>query len=185
LYLEREEAGMAQHEAAAGFKKVAELIEGIDIAMLTTVEQDGSLRSRPMATQELEFDGDLWFFTDAGSAKVYEVQQEHHVNASYSRPDKQRYVSLSGTAELVRDRAKMEQLWRPLLKAWFPDGLETPGIALLRVRVQRGEYWDAPHGAVAQLAGLASALVKGERADDVGEYAKIQIERGGGSSGTW
>lgn len=175
---------MAHHEETDGIKKVAELIEGIEIAMLTTVESDGSLHSRPMATQELEFDGDLWFFTDAGAAKVGEVQHDQHVNLSYARPDKQRYVSLSGVAALVQDRAKMEQLWRAPLKAWFPDGLETPGIALLRVRVSHGEYWAAPHGAVVQLAGLASALVKGERAD-VGEHGTVQIERGGGSSGAW
>jgi general stress protein 26 len=176
---------MAHHTGDADIKKIAELIDGARIAMLTTVESDGSLRSRPMATQELEFDGDLWFFTDAGSAKVDEVQQEHHVNVSYAHPDKQRYVSLSGVAGLVRDRAKMEQLWRAPLKAWFPQGLETPGIALLRVRVQYGEYWDAPHGAVVQLLGLASALVKGERADDVGDHGKVTLERGGSASGSW
>lgn len=175
---------MAHDARAASIKKVAELIDGIDIAMLTTVEDDGSLRSRPMATQELAFDGDLWFFTDAASAKVEEVRRDRRVNLSYARPDKQRYVSLSGMAELVRDHSRMEQLWRAPLKLWFPDGLETPGIALLRVRVSHGEYWSTSGGAVEQLAGMASALVKGKRADDIGDHGTVAFA-GASDSGAW
>lgn len=176
---------MATDERTTNIAKVAELIDGIEIAMLTTIEDDGSLRSRPMGTQELEFDGELWFFTDADSAKVEEVRRDRRVNLSYAQPDKQRYVSLSGTADLVRDPAKMEQLWRAPLKLWFPDGLETPGIALLRVRVSHGEYWSAAGGAVQQLAGLASALVKGKRADDIGDHGTVSFSGGGSDSGTW
>jgi general stress protein 26 len=174
---------MAHHEGHADIKKIAELVTGIDIAMLTTVEPDGSLRSRPMSTQELEFDGELWFFTYTDSAKVDEVQREQRVNVSYADKNKQRYVSLSGTASLVRDRAKMEELWSPIHKAWFPDGLETPGIALLRIQVDHGEYWSAPGGKVGQLMGLATALVKGEEAD-YGENEKFTLG-GGSASGNW
>jgi general stress protein 26 len=175
---------MAHQEGHADIKKIAELVKGIDIAMLTTVEPDGSLHSRPMSTQELEFDGDLWFFTYADSAKVDEVQREQRVNVSYADKDKQRYVSLSGNGTLVRDRAKMEELWSPILKAWFPDGLETPGIALLRIHVSHGEYWAAPPGKVVQLMGLATALVKGEEAD-YGENVKFTLGGGGSASGSW
>jgi general stress protein 26 len=115
-------------------KKLAKLIDGIECAMLTTATDDGSLRSRPMATRHArEFDGTLWFFTDADAAKVLEVEHERHVNVSYADPSKNRYVSVSGRASVSRDRAKMRELWDGGVKAWFPNGPDDPKIALLRV----------------------------------------------------
>jgi general stress protein 26 len=88
--------------------KLAEMIEDIRIAMLTTAMQDGTLRSRPMATRQVEFDGDLWYFTQAGAAKAEEIRANPHVNVSYASPRENRYVSVSGTAAVVRDRGR----WR-------------------------------------------------------------------------
>jgi general stress protein 26 len=117
-------------------KKLGALMKDIEFAMLTTVEPDGSLRSRPMATQQVEFDGDLWFFTLASAPKVDEVEHEQHVNVSFARPDKQHYVSVSGTARLVRDKAKMKELWKPFYRAWFAKGFDDPDIALLKVTAE-------------------------------------------------
>jgi general stress protein 26 len=89
--------------------KLTELIEDIRIAMLTTTMPDGTLRSRPMAMQRAESDGDLWFFTQASAAKAEEIRANPHVNVSYTSPRENRYVS--GTATIVRDRRKMEELW--------------------------------------------------------------------------
>src|SRR4051812_1851985 len=88
-------------------KKLGELIKDIKVAMLTTAEEDGSLRSRPMATQSKEFDGNLWFFTREHSGKVDEVQRERQVNVSYAAPSDNRYVSVSGPGRIVTDRAKI------------------------------------------------------------------------------
>ncbi|WP_231510307.1 pyridoxamine 5'-phosphate oxidase family protein [Fischerella sp. PCC 9605] len=77
--------------------------------------------------------------------RAVEINRNHHVNVSYAAPDKQRYVSLCGTAELVRDRQKLEELWQPQLKAWFPKGIDEPDIALLKVSVEKAEYWDSIH----------------------------------------
>jgi general stress protein 26 len=129
-----------------------------------------------MATQETEFDGDLWFFTDAGSPKVDEVERDERVNVSYAAPDDNRYVSISGTARLVRDRAKIKELWNPVLKAWFPEGLDDPDLALLRVRVEKAEYWDSPSSKMVQLAGFVKAIATGKRADDIGENEKIDLK---------
>ena len=103
-------------------QKLNKLIKGIRIAMLTTTEADGVLRSRPMATQQNDFDGQLWFFTGKSSHKVVEIGKDYHVNLSYADPSDNRYVSISGTAELVTDAAKIMELWNPILKAWFPKG---------------------------------------------------------------
>lgn len=155
-------------------KKLHDLIKDIRFAMLTTVEDDGTLRSRPMATQEFEFDGDLWFFTSADAAKVKEAQHDRHVNVSYSDPHNQKYVSVSGKAELVSDRAKIEELWNPLFKAWFPDGLDDPNLALLKVNVDKAEYWDSPSSKVVRLLGFAKALATGKPIGNPGDNAKIE-----------
>lgn len=163
-----------QPDRAAAIKKLGELIEDIKIAMLTTVEEDGSLRSRPMGTQQVEFDGDLWFFVGASSPKAHEISADPRVNVSYAQPDDQRYVSVSGTAELLRDREKIRELWSPLYKAWFAQGLDDPDLALLRVRVEQAEYWDAPSSKFVALAGFVKALATGTRAD-IGENAKLDL----------
>jgi general stress protein 26 len=168
-------------DTAEGVKKLAELIRGIKVAMLTTVAEDGNLRSRPMATQEAEFDGVLWFFTRAGAPKVGEVERDERVCVSYASPDDQRYVSVSGRAELVRDPAKVKELWGPAYKAWFPKGLDDPELALLRVEPERAEYWDAPSGTLVQIAGLAKSVVTGKPAA-AGEHEKLDLGGGRGAS---
>jgi general stress protein 26 len=138
---------MTTHEKhEENVRKLREMIKGIEFAMLTTVEDDGSLRSRPMATQRSDFDGDLYFFTKVNAAKVDEVEREGNVCVSYAAPNEQRYVSMSGVARLLHDRAKMEELWFPDLDAWFPDGLEDPELALLWISVTQAEYWEGPFG---------------------------------------
>jgi general stress protein 26 len=141
---------------------LGELIHGIKVAMMTTVEADGSLRSRPMWTHDRDFDGELWFFTREHSAKVDEVAHDHHVNLSYAEPSKDRFVSVSGRCRLVHDKEKAHELWNPTLKAWFPQGLEDPELALLCVKVEKAEYWDTPSSRMVQLVGFVKATLTGE-----------------------
>ncbi|HNP71680.1 MAG TPA: pyridoxamine 5'-phosphate oxidase family protein [Kouleothrix sp.] len=166
---------MTDHPTRAqAIRTLGALIKDIKIAMLTTIEADGALRSRPMGTQQVEFDGDLWFFVGASSPKAHEISADPRVNVSYAQPDDQRYVSVSGTAELLRDREKIRELWSPLYKAWFAQGLDDPDLALLRVRVEQAEYWDAPSSKFVALAGFVKALATGTRAD-IGENAKLDL----------
>jgi general stress protein 26 len=144
-------------------KKLAKLIKGIKVAMMTTRDDDGTLRARPMQTQEQEFDGTLWFFTQASSHKVDEINHEHQVNVTYSEPSSNHYVSVSGTATLVRDRAKIDELWSPVLKAWFPKGKDDPAVALLKVEVSKAEYWDSPSSTLVKLVGFTKAVLTGQQ----------------------
>jgi general stress protein 26 len=164
------------NERGGQIKKLAEMIREIDFAMLTTVAEDGSLHSRPMSTQRAEFDGNLWFFTRASAPKVGEVEREQQVNVAYAKPETQSYVSVSGRATVVRDRAKIGELWSPELKAWFPEGPEDPDLALLKVAVERAEYWDSPSSAVAHAISFVKALVTGRPADP-GENEKIELKK--------
>lgn len=155
--------------------KLVELIKDSKFAMLTTIHEDGSLRSRPMATQQVEFNGDLWFFTGLGTSKVHELREHQQVNVAYSNPDDNSYVSVSGTASIMRDRDKMRELWNPAYKAWFPKGLDDPDICLLKVEVQGAEYWDAANSKLVQLAGFVKAVVTGKR-HDAGENRELDLK---------
>jgi len=123
-------------QSDAGMQKLADLIAQAPIAMLTTEEPDGSLRSRPLATLQMDSEGKLWFFTALSSGKVGEIDQHRKVNLSYANTDKQSYVSVCGSARLFRDRDKMRELWTPWVEPWFPDGLADPDLALLEITTQ-------------------------------------------------
>ncbi|MGZ3458876.1 MAG: pyridoxamine 5'-phosphate oxidase family protein [Archangium sp.] len=157
---------------------LGELIHGIQVAMMTTVEEDGTLRSRPMWTHDRDFDGELWFFTREHSPKVDAVERDHHVNLSYSDPTRDRYVSVSGVARLVSDKEKARELWNPTLKAWFPQGLDDPELALLCVRVNKAEFWDTPNKRMVQLVGFVKGVLTGEPYRP-GENEKVDLGEAG------
>lgn len=165
------------HTDSESVERLRDIIKDVKICMLTTTEADGSFRARPMGIQGTEFDGDLWFFTKEHSDKVEEIQKDRQVGVSISEPKGQRYVSLSGTANLVNDKEKMKELWSPLYKAWFPDGLEDPELALLKVTVNGGEYWDSPASPVVYLFGAAKAALTGKEFHP-GEHGKVDLASG-------
>lgn len=154
-------------------KVLQEKIKGVRIAMLTTMDEvTGVMHSRPMITQDDGFDGDLWFLTRASAPKVGEAIQ-HQVNVSYASPDDNRYVSVSGVAELVRDRQKIESMWKAAHNIWFPNGKDDPDLALLKITVTNAEYWDGPANKMIQIFQAASAWNTGKPA--LGEHEKLQL----------
>ena len=156
-------------------QKIRGMVKDIDFCMLTTVDEDGSLHSRPMSINEqIDPNGDLWFFTNASSHKVSEIARLPKVNVSFADPDNQHYISISGEAQLVRDRNKIEELWKPEFKMWFPEGKDDPEIALLRVRLEKAEYWDSPSSTIAYVLNFVSSVVTGKEAD-WGENRKVEM----------
>ena len=148
---------------------IRRLIDAIHTAMLTTITSDGMLRSRPMITARHEFDGDLWFFTLVDDPKVDEIRSQPAVNVAYASPGHDRYVSLSGQAELITDRKRIETLWSDELLQWFPDGPGNQKLALLRIDVAEAEYWDHKAG---RLGGFVKSLFSNEQQDTT-EHRKI------------
>ena len=141
--------------------KLWSLIREVRIAMMTT-EDDGVLRSRPMAALPRESEGTLWFFTRADSEKIVEISEDRRVNLSFSDPSAQNYVSVSGRGSLVRDRAEIAALWTEAARVWFPKGKDDPEIALLKVTVEQGEYWDAPSSTMLHAYGYVKAVLTGQ-----------------------
>jgi general stress protein 26 len=155
--------------------KLRELVDRMKVGMLATVDEDGTLRSRPLQTLDFDDDGCLWFFTSATSPKVAEVTDTRgQVSIAYADPGRMDFLSVSGAAQLVRDRARIEQYWTPWVNAWFPQGVDDPDLALLRVTAEKAEYWESPGNAVMRFAGLATALATGNK-DALGTNEKVTL----------
>jgi general stress protein 26 len=123
---------------------LTELIETIDVAMLTTVDRTGRLHSRPMMTLRAMPEGALWFFTQGSSHIVDDVHAHHPVNIGYVDSSRGRYVSVSGRARVITDRGRKQELWERRLTKWIPNGAEDPSVVLIRVELQEAEFWEWP-----------------------------------------
>ncbi|AIQ63079.1 general stress protein [Paenibacillus stellifer] len=116
---------------------VRKLIKGIDTAMFTTISDEG-LVSRPMKTQEVEFDGDLWFLTKKDTSKFDEIVHDPRVNVVYA--DKS-YVSIRGTAKVVENVEKKKEFWNAGYEAFLKTGYDDPDVILIQVHAEAAEYW--------------------------------------------
>ena len=150
---------MADTTHAEATQQMWRMIQHIRFAMLTTADGD-TLRARPMVAAQDEFDGNLWFFTHASSHKVTEAAKSP-VCVTYADGGTQEYVSLSGNAELVRDKATLIAHWTEPMRTWFPSGKDDPDLALLRVHVDSAEYWDAPNLMMVHAYGYLKAVLTG------------------------
>lgn len=140
-------------------KKLAELLDDLPIAMLTTFGPEGP-RSLPMARQEVEPSAELWFITARDTAHVRAIQAEPKVALTFS--SRSSWVALSGRASVVDDQARLKELWNSFAEAWLPGGPEDDNATLIRVDVDHGEYWDTPGSKVASAISFAKSKVTGE-----------------------
>jgi general stress protein 26 len=153
-------------------RKVAELITGQRFGFLTTITMDGRLTSRPMTLQQVEFDGDLWFFAERDSNPVEHIKASPQVNVGVGSGGT--WVSLTGDAVVVEDVAKKRELWNSAVEAWFPQGPDDDSVVLLKVEADSAEYWDSPGGRLATAFSFVKAKVTGERIEG-GENAKVDL----------
>jgi general stress protein 26 len=143
--------------------KLVELMSDMYIAMLTTTSEDGTLTAVPMARQEVEPSAELWFISARDTRHVANIAARPHVGLTFSSRDA--WVSIQGTAEVVDDRVKLEELWNTFAEAWLPGGPGDPNATLIRVDADGGEYWDTPGGKVASLLSFAKTKLTGETYD--------------------
>lgn len=143
--------------------RLGELLTGIDIAMLTTLGDAGYPVSRPLSTQDTSYDGEvIWFLTEGDSPKVGEIRRHPKVNLGYASKDRNIYLSIAGDARVMRDQAKIDELWSDALKAFFPKGKDDPNLVLLEVRVRTAEYWEGPSSLIGKLLTFVVARATGK-----------------------
>lgn len=165
----------AEEDTDHDIHKLAELISDIRVAMLTTFPPGKRPHARPMYTQKLDtenFDGTLWFMTDAESVKVAELITNPQVLITYAAPTKNRFVVVTGTARSEWNPEVAHELWNIHAKAWYPDGPDDPHLALIRVQVASAEYWDGP-SQTSYFLNLLSAVVRGKRMETTGRHGTL------------
>jgi general stress protein 26 len=173
--MKEEDFMIEMHSHETDLQKLRDLVKEIDFCMLTTIDENGDLHSRPMSSNgDIDENGDLWFFTGVSSLKVSEISNAPKVNVSFADPKNQHYISITGVAELVRDRKKIEELWKPEFKMWFPKGKDDPEIALLKIHLEKAEYWDSPSSTIGFALSFVSGLVTGKQ-PDFGENKKLDL----------
>lgn len=157
---------------AESISKVTDIINDSHIGMFTTVNEEGALVSRPLAVQNVEDDGDMWFFTSANTSQVAHIRANPAVNVSFGQ--RTEWVSVAGTAEVVTDWQLIHDMWNQVVEAWFPDGPDTPDVVLLRVDSDSAEYWTSPGGTAATVLQWVKSKVTHSRMS-VGESGTVEL----------
>lgn len=153
------EKNLQDQEALRKFK---ELAEDINVCMfITDVDEESS--TRPMATIKAEDDGTLWFFTHLSSGKTSQLREDQDVHLVYAHPGKSSYMDVWGKGSVITDKNKIKELWSPIVKAWFPGGVDDPDICLLKVNPHSAYYWDAEAGRMVSFLKILASAVSGKK----------------------
>ena len=153
-------------------QKISSMINDIRFAMLVFTTGSGHLHACPMTTQQDE-QGSIWFIGDKRTELVESVGRQPEINLSYSHPAKSLYVSVTGTARLVTDAAKLEELWSPAYEAFFEQGKQDPNIQLIQVTARGAEYWESD-GKILTALKMATAAVTGAT-QSLGNHEKVWL----------
>jgi len=157
----------------ASIRRLRQLVKGIPVGMLTTHATGGVAHSRPMLVNGVDESGWLWFITDRHSRKAWELGQNPQATISFQSTEGDRYVSVHGTAVVVRDNVKLKKLWNPTMRSWFPKGRRDPELVLVAVRIDSAEYWLVPRRRIARIAGAAKAMITGRR--EAGRHGVLDL----------
>ncbi|HET9745148.1 MAG TPA: pyridoxamine 5'-phosphate oxidase family protein [Chitinophagaceae bacterium] len=154
-------------------EKIREIANNANICMFVTSLTKLPLAGRPMATQEVDEEGNIWFMSDRNSNKDYEIEKDNRVQLFYSNTGNYEYLSIYGNAQLVNDRSKIEGLWTPMAKTWFKEGKDDPAIQLIKVTPADVYYWDTKNNKMVSLIKFAMGAVGITPKDDGGIEGRL------------
>ena len=155
-------------------KKLSELLMSIEYAMFTTRSRNGELISRPLQTLQVDDDGVIWFFTSAASAKIDDIGHDARVNLAYADPARKRFVTVVGSARVVVDRAKIDELWSAAQTIFFPLGRDDPSLVLLKVTPASARCWDGRESMLGLALKFGKAMLRHE-ASDLGQCEDLDV----------
>ena len=162
---------MTNDNTARDAERAWDLMKKIGFAMLVT--KDGTrLRARPMSAYLERENNAIYFLTDARRHKDEEIARNPDINLSFADAGDQKYVSVTGTAVVSNDRAKIKQLFSTPAKAWW-DSAEDPNIRVMKITPDDAEFWDSP-GSVISYVKMAAAAVTGTR-PNLGDNRKVAL----------
>lgn len=146
-------------------KKIQDLAEAANTCLFTTNLGEAPLSTRPMATQKVDEDGNLWFFSEKDSHKNLHIETDNRVQLFYANQGSSEYLSIYGEAVLMQDADKAKELWKAIDKTWFNEGPGDPTLTIIRVEPQDAYYWDTKNGKVVSLVKIAIGAVTGKELD--------------------
>jgi general stress protein 26 len=153
-------------KGAEAIQKIKDLGENKTCFFSTDLKAGRAAATRPMSVQQIDEDGNLWFLSASDSHKNAEIAKDKHVQLLFQGSAHSDFMTLYGTASISKDKAKIKELWEPIVKTWFTDGVDDPRITAIKFIPTEGYYWDTKHGkAVAFLKMLAGAI-SGKTLDD-------------------
>ena len=156
-------------------EKIREIAKDANICMFVTDLSSLPLAGRPMATQEVDEQGNIWFMSDRNSDKNRHIEDDEQVQLFYSHTNNYEYLSIFGRAEIVNDRSKIEKLWTPMAKTWFKEGKDDPNISLIKVIPEDAYYWDTKNNKMVSLIKFAMGAIGITPKDDGGIEGKLKV----------
>jgi general stress protein 26 len=156
--------------------KLWHLIKDMRFAMFTHRHADGQLHAHPLTTQNRSLDENamLYFFVARATELGQRIQADGNVCVTYGDPGKDTWVSISGSARVNEERALKERLFNPMVKAWFPGGLDDANLELIEVHIAHAEYWDIHESKMTQLLKMARATVTGTP-PTIGDHKEVKL----------
>jgi general stress protein 26 len=152
-------------------RRAVEIAQDARSCMVTSTAPDGALHARPMTPQQVTDDLEAWFFISRSSEHAADLVARPRVNLSFQGSGD--WLSVAGKAAIVDDRRLAEEMWNPVVDAWFPDGPGDPDVVLLRVAAESAEYWKAPGGRVASVLSFVKAKLNGRPLE--GESGAVDV----------
>lgn len=159
---------------SAAVNKLKDLLRDIPVCMFVTHLENDQVTSRPMTTAKIDDDGNVWFFANMFGETVVEESNDNSVYLVYAHPGHNTYVHITGYAHIVLDREKIEALWNPLMKAWYPGGIDDPKLCLLKVITEEAKYWNASSNKMVIFFNMLKAIARKDEYHD-GETGKLNL----------
>jgi general stress protein 26 len=153
---------LQQQEA---INKLKSLVKSARVCMFQTIPGNVPFNLRPMSPVETDDMGHIWFFSNRNSEKNKDIKINPHVQLIFSNMQDSEFLSVYGVAEVIHDRQKFEELWTPLVKVWFPDGINDPDLTLINVKPLSAHYWDTRNGKMVSMLKMAAAVFTGRIMD--------------------
>lgn len=154
-------------------RRMRELAEDTRVCHFVTRLAATPLQTRPMSTQQVDDEGNLWFFSDDVSNKNFQIEEDSRVQLFYGHPSKSEFMTVYGHAMISRDRKKIEELWHPMVKAWFRDK-DDPSLSLIMVVPDHAYYWDTKSNRLISLLKIMASTVSDTTREDAVE-GKLKV----------
>lgn len=155
-------------------QKLQELVKDVNVCMFTTVDNEGIVTTRPMTTINVDEEGNLWFFTNEFGENILNDSYDNSAYLIYSHPGANTYVYVKGTSNIILDKTKIQELWKPMLKAWFPHGVDDPKLCLIKVIAEEAKYWNSTSNKMVVFYNIVKAIAKKEKYQE-GEIGKLNL----------